>query len=238
MTRYLFAFILFSLSFSVHGTTFYPLSIDKQLEESDAVLRGIHLGSTVKRINNKIFTEHSFKIVSSSGIAQGSIYNRNDFKVYSLGGSYAGLTRFIEGSPKFKKDGESILVLKKAPYGYIVNNLSLGQYEIFWENNRQYLKSKIFPTHPKLGQISLQYFDGLVDEIIGEKLKKPLLDKYIHQKKVSNYKGNKNRKDRRAPAGSNKNKSSNENDESGLFWPMVIFAILGGWATIHARSYE
>ena len=152
------------------ATLLKPLSIEEHLTNSSAVIHGHYkekLGSKKDSTTGFIFTEHSLDLIATAGLNEREI---PDHKFVTHGGEYEGITQEIEGSPTFNKGEEVVLLLRKTRSGYVVNNLSLGKYEVTSRDGRKILVNSAFPGNDTLSNISLDQFNGYVQGRFGHEL--------------------------------------------------------------------
>lgn len=221
--------ILILYNFQLFAAQFVPVTMENQLLEADAVLHGIFQKSSSKKMpDNFIVTSHYFHLLEVAGINQNEIFNLDNFEVYTPGGTYNGRSVNVSGVPSFKKGEEVILLLKKNMYGWTIQNFALGKYNIEWVQDKKVLKSAVFPRHPRLGSISLDYFKSLVINELGQAMIKPSLDRYVDHGKNSLDKNN------RQPASIKEKKKTAQSD---LMWLGLLLGLLGSIMTwYHQRQ--
>lgn len=226
--------LLICLALPLGATTYYPLPLEKQLTESKAVIKGEYQGATYKKAaGGEIVTVASFKIHESMGLKDNEILNRNDFKIIFPGGKWNNMVYTIDGAPTFTPGEQSVLILNKSPYGYVLNGLSLGKYEIVKKNDGEVgLASVVFPNHPKLGFINLDTFNGELNNRFGKKLSSITSERAFSLTLASNVRmpasGTKTqviKRKGRTPASQDNYQASTESISS--FWLVCLFAVLG-----------
>jgi len=165
------------------ATIFVPIPLEDQFKEADSVIHGIFKGSVSKKLpNEEIVTENTFKLLSKSGLDAGHIINEESFKVLTPGGVWQGLVYHIEGTPTFTKGEKVILLLQKGKYGFEVYGLGVGKYNIKVVDRRTIIYSSIFPNHKKLGNITVEDFNILLNKVYGEPLQRLKGKHYVYKK--------------------------------------------------------
>ena len=231
---FLFISIL-TINYSM-GTTFIPLSLDKQFEDADGVIKGIFIGKEYRKINDrKIITEATFKILKSAGIKPSEIVNKNNFKVIYPGGKWQGLVYKVSGTPKFVQGEEALIVLKKTPFGFSVKGLGLGKYIIVKKYEKYFYKSSVFPGHDSLGSISQKELNSSLMKTFGETLESSTGDKFVFKPKKNIH-----IKKGRMPASISSRVIASEQldrkeESSNPFWIVLLFAALGIYSVFSIR---
>ncbi|WP_417337161.1 hypothetical protein [Halobacteriovorax marinus] len=221
------------LNVSVFSTTFIPLSLDKQLEDANGVLRAKFSSLEYKKVSNdRIITEATFKIVESIGIKQSEIINKNNFKVIYPGGKWQDLDYRVSGAPSFKPNEEALLILKKTSMGYAVKGLGMGKYKIIETEDGEFYQSSVFPKHPSLGRITEDDFDSALIRKFGADLQKVKSDKFVNipvQKEVveKNKSGRFPASVERGPAQVELDSTKEASQSSNPIWIVVLFSLLG-----------
>jgi len=224
--------------FQAMATTYYPLPIDKQLNESKAVIKGEYQGATYKKTSTgEIVTVASFKIEDSVGLKQNEMLNKNDFKVIFPGGKWNKMVYTIDGAPQFSQGESSVLILNKSPYGFVLNGLSLGKYEIVKKDGQLGLMSSVFPDHPKLGFIALDSFNTSLNDRFGSKLTSLTHDKAFSLTLASNvrmpasaganFESVRGTRRGRSPASSRAPAYHAATESISSFWLVLLFAVMG-----------
>gem|GEM_PF-741188 len=228
-------------STAVVSATFIPLSLEKQMENADGVLKGQFKGLEYRKISdNKIITEATFSIIKSAGIKQSEIVNKNNFKVIYPGGKWQNLDYRVSGAPSFQPNEEAVLILKKTSLGYTVKGLGMGKYQVVKNEDSEYYKSSVFPNHVKLGTISKNNFEDAILNEFGHGMKAVQSDKFVNiplkslEKTTIPSSGRFPASEKRGPA--SESLDSNEEDSSGNpIWIVVIFALLGAMSVYTIR---
>lgn len=233
--RYFTLFCLW-LPFVAQAVTFIPLSFEQQVNESYGVIKGSYITSVSKKLpSGEVVTESVFKVSEFSGIKNHEIINKNNFKILHPGGKWQGILYHVDGSPTFEPGKEIVLLLNKTPHGFVPTNLTLGKYEIFRSAGVQYLRSAVFPDHPRLGKIKLNDAMFSFKKYFGSNLQEVNHDKFV-------YKGNVKKKQTQEVEGrAQRSPASDEIDEESgsdfsIFAIIVIFALLGFFSAYSMRS--
>lgn len=233
------ALYILLLAAKAMATTYYPLPIHKQLDESQAVIKGEYQGATYKKTaTGEIVTVASFKVDEFVGLKENEILNKQDFKVIFPGGKWNRMVYTIDGAPKFQKGESSVLVLNKSKHGFVLNGLSLGKYDIVKKDGEVGVSSSVFPNHPKLGFIPLEEFNAELTERFGKKLTSLGIDRAFSLTLASNVrmpasatKGAKlesARSSRRGRAPASVGKKYHASTEGmSAFWLVMLFAVMG-----------
>ena len=172
---------------TIDATLFLPKSFENQLDDVDALIEGVLIKKTYKRLGPKgeVVTKAYFKILRSVGLMGNEQLNLNEFWVLYQGGVWQGVEHKVFGAPKFSKENTYILLLKKTSKGYWVKDLKMGQYQVTEEDGEKVLKSSLFPNHPSFGKTSL----SRAEDIIEEKYGMPLLkSKDVMRQKIAQMK--------------------------------------------------
>lgn len=219
----------------LQATTFIPLPLEDQLDASDSVVLATNQGKAYKRLpNGDIVTEYSFKLELASGLPEHKVLSPNSFKVMTPGGLWLGRYYQVDGAAVFKEGEQSLLFLKQTPYGWIVNNLSMGKFSVSHSAEGTWFKNSVFPTHPKIGTVSM----GKLNELLQKKFNSPLaavdIDKYVHNSAVEKNEKAQSRGNR-APASIEESQES-ESMPVGLIWMMLLFGVLGFVYRVRAKK--
>lgn len=217
------------------ATTYYPLPLEKQLTESQAVIKGEYQGATYKKAaGGEIVTVASFKILESMGLKDNEVLNRSDFKIIFPGGKWNNMIYTIDGAPRFTQGEQSVLLLNKSKYGFVLNGLSLGKYDIVKKDGVVGLASAIFPNHPKLGFIELNTFNQGLTARYGKKLTSVTSDRAFSLTLASNVRMPASTGDKavfkrrgRSPASAYEASHQASTESISTFWLICLFAVLG-----------
>ena len=174
MTKFIFLF-LSVLSLQAMATTFLPLSIKKQIVESEEIIKG--------RVE-LVQSEHmSDGIVSFARIKVdhwlGSLAPETEYiDVYFPGGEIGDEVYKIHGAPSFEIGENVVLFGKRDKCEVWINNLGLGKFSLKSLGTKEVLVNQVFPNNPKVGQITWNKFVNLAEWMKKEKFQERLKDKY------------------------------------------------------------
>jgi hypothetical protein len=220
--------ILAGIVTAPQATTFLPISLKDQLKSSYAVVQGRYIASAYKKLpDGDIVTELSFSLSGAAGLSHAEIVNKQNFKVISPGGKWGDREVRVHGVPTFEEGEEVLLVLDKGKYGFRPASLGLSKYTIEREDGVRVAKSFIFPHHPKLGSVPWVEVEELIENRFGTSLHEIGSDKKVVVNSNSNREGA-NRG--RVPASVDEHNPADE--RIGIFWLILLLAILGASSTV------
>ena len=226
-TFFKFLILNFLIVSHVYSTTFITIPFKKQINEINGVIRGVYKSKSYKRMEEgTVLTEASFSIIESSGIAPSQIINKNDFKVNYLGGKFQGMVYHTIGAPKFKKNEEVILFLKKVGGLFYIYNLSQGKFHLVKEGKKLFLDSPFLRKQKNGNRIGLADFNFLLKKRFGSPLTSFNPDTYVYKRKSFSSEKITTTSAGRQPA-SLKDKPSEEGGKMGVYWLLLIFSLLG-----------
>jgi hypothetical protein len=150
-------FLLLGLVF-IHNialaTMFFPLPIEKQVEEAtSAAVVKLDSQRVFKNASGTIMTEYSFDVLESYNVSADDM-DGPKLKLTMAGGTLNGVTSMIDGAPQFKADEKSFLLLKKIESKLYLSNFTLGKFKIQDYEGKTYYVSEVFPMDPQVGRIS------------------------------------------------------------------------------------
>lgn len=222
---------------SSFATTFIPVPIERQLKEAAGVIFAKFQGQSYKKTSDgEVITVGSFEVLKSIGVRNSDIINKNNFQVLYPGGKWQGLVHKVYGSPTFVNQELVVLILNKSKQGYYVKGLNMGKYNTFVEDGKTYLKNAVFPTHLKLGRISLAKFELELETRFGGTFSKVNSDKYVFNKEE---KIKKEIAENRAPASAlngNNKLVDEEKNEISIVWLVFIFSVLGAYSIHRSKK--
>ncbi|MEI8346333.1 MAG: hypothetical protein WCG27_02620 [Pseudomonadota bacterium] len=214
---------------STWATVFYPVPLDKQLQESDGLLQATYVGLNYKRIGdkNEIYTEAIFRVTKMVGLPKEEVIYKDSFKILYPGGVWEGKVSFTYGSPQFRQDEEYILLVKKGRFGYELSNLSMGKYDLVKDNGVLHVVSSVYPYHPRLGRMKYSALENFVHERWGQNLG-PMQNDY-NQSVTENDStiANRSSNNPKREMASTKTSGPIPEDNSQKYWPYFLFVILG-----------
>ncbi len=223
MPRYLFLLAcLVGFQYS-WATTFVPVSIKKQIKESDGFVYGEVLAVESEMENEVIHSKVTLRANKWMGLTP----EEDLIEVYFPGGKVGDQVFQVHGSPKFEIGEGVVLLTKQHKNKMWVNNLGLGKYSAKKIGEKTLIINQIFPGHPAIGQIALKNFYELAEWVKKDKFQERFKDKYEinyeHQLKI--------KKRRRAPsraiASDNSNINSEEHHSNEPYWLVLVLAAMG-----------
>ncbi len=147
------------------ATTFIPLSIETQVQQSDLAIRGHVIKKRVVYSHDlkMAVTEYYFQVVESMAYDEKNLPKMFEVKVLVPGGHFQGHDYYTVGAPHFNINEEAFVILKKIKDEFWVSNLSLGKYKVLTESDDSslYLKSSVFTYDKNLNHISGEYVKKL-----------------------------------------------------------------------------
>jgi hypothetical protein len=150
-------FIAFFLSvhlISVAKATFFqPMPLEQLVGESNAAAEVIL--KEKKSFMNKIgIIQTEFKFILSDSFNLSDSDLDGEFLTITMtGGSYGGVTSFIDGAPTFEIGEKSFLLLKKLESKIYLSNFTLGKYKVISEGGESWYVSSVFPYDQEIGKI-------------------------------------------------------------------------------------
>ncbi len=214
----------------LYATTYTPQTVEQQLQDADAVIWGNYKDSAYRiSKNGEVVTDLIFDISRSFGVKFTDAATNKNFKVTIPGGIWQGIKHHVPGVPHFQKEEEIILILSKNENGYELTNYGYSKFNIIKEDGQNYLISRM-GAMAGINKISTLKFDDLAYKYIE---RKQSISYKIQE--VSDESLNPNSESiERSPASIGKKNDSSE-DKMNLFWPFVLFAVLGIFATISGK---
>lgn len=228
MVKYLW---LCFLSLSVGATTFKVQPIEQQIRESDGIFQGNFLRSKgVELENGSLATQMIFKMSKESGL-QSDLFGMDEIIVHFPGGTVKGKTVKVDGVPEFIQGEKVVLFIRNVNNRYWGMNMGFGTFKVVNYGRQTILVNSVFPHHPQVGQVAMEYFEKAVKDIKGSNLK------VVHSEF---YPTNPDQTLNRMPAsvgeeGQNRSVASKseetENDGSkpfNMLWLIVLLGFSGG----------
>ncbi len=218
-------------SFSLGATTFKVQPIEQQIKESDGIFQGNFLRSKgVELENGSIATQMIFKMTKESGL-QSELFGMDEIIVHFPGGRVKDRTVKVDGVPEFIPGEKVVLFIRNVSNRYWGMNMGFGTFKVVNYGKQTILVNSVFPHHPQVGQVAIEYFEKAVKDIKGSNLK------VVHSEF---YPTNPDQAQLRAPAsiveeGQNRSVASkseeSENDGSkpiNMLWLIVLLGFSGG----------
>jgi hypothetical protein len=160
---YLLCFLVLFINDS-YATLFVPLPIDKQVEEANAAAEvKLESARSFRDDRGMTMTEYRFNVLDSFSLAPEDL-DAGQLVMTMMGGTFEGMTSYIDGAPKFQIGKRNFLLLKKIQSKYYLSNFTLGQYDIVLVDGKDVLVSEVFPQDPKVGRISKEKMIELIKE--------------------------------------------------------------------------
>lgn len=214
--------LLFLASFSnAYSTTFVPISIKKQIKQSDGVVEGEVISVESEQQDSGIVS----KVTLLPNKWIGLVPKDSFVEVYFPGGALGENVQEIKGAPKFEIGERVVLFTKRHKERDWVNNLGLGKFSLKTLGKRKVIVNQIFPAHPQVGQMRMDKFYDLSEWVKKEKFKERFKDKYeLNLEKEAHVRFKRNSGGRSIASVDETEEVSNKLPASGL---VVIFAILG-----------
>lgn len=187
VARYLF-FLIFFLSNIALATTFQKASLVQIINQADSAAE-VELKSKKTFMNKMgiIQTEYSFNVLENYNLNESDL-ELGLLKITMVGGSYEGVTSYIEGAPEFQVGERSFLLLKKIESKIYLSNFTLGKFKIQANSGETYYSSVVFPEDTELGKIKKEEMIELVKQKFSITLKTNKAEKnnktYTHTKNV------------------------------------------------------
>lgn len=157
MTKFIAAIVsVLILLTQAHATTFIPTSLENLLEQSTAMAE-VLLASKQSFQNEMgiIQTVHNFEVLESLGLDE-EMAQSKFIAVTMIGGSFNGLTSYIDGAPEFEVGEKSLLLLKRIEGRLYLSNFSMGKYLIKERDGQKYYESTVFPKDKDIGVVKKQ----------------------------------------------------------------------------------
>ena len=219
---FLISFVGFFSTWHAHSTTFVPITIKKQIQESDSLIEGRVYEMETMELNGKIVTKASVALDRWIGFNT----EKNDVEVYFPGGTFGDQKKVVHGAPEFSLGESVVLFLKKdKSEKFWVNNLGLGKFSIKRVGVRRVIVNQIYPGMPEVGQMDFQKFLDLSQWVKKKDFQLRFKDKYEmnHEKTVKHYIKNQGRSIASRP------NENHETQSEGLpiYWLVLLFGALG-----------
>jgi hypothetical protein len=222
--------ILCFLIGSTYATIFSIQPIEQQIKESDGLFQGNFLRKkTVQLENGSLASQMVFKISKEVGL-QSEFFGMDEVIVHYPGGTFEGKTVKVEGVPEFVSGEKVILFIRSIDNRYWGMNLGFGTYKVINYGKEVVLVNYLFPAHPQVGQVSMQYFENAIKEIKGSNLKvvqnlnSPVINKQTSLQRMPSSE----RQNRSVAATSNQLENQEERPGLTIFWLVVALGLLGG----------
>ena len=228
--------LLSGFGFIADATTFIPLAIEDQIDASDSVVLATNTKKAYKRLpTGDVVTEYSFELQLASGLPEYKIVSPKAFKILALGGQWQGRYYEVHGSATFSSGEESLIFLRQTPYGWSVNNMAMGKFKVFKDTTGTWFRNTVFPDDPRLGLISMEKMNELLEQRFETPLLPIEIDRYLYKKKQSLV----NKKKSKRKVASNSFEEvlpENSSSEYATLWMILILGILGFFYRVYAKN--
>jgi hypothetical protein len=218
------------ISLSVSATTFQVQPVERQIQEADGIIQGHFLRSkTIELENGSLATQMIFKMTKETGL-QSELFGLDEVIIHYPGGAKGDQIVRVDGVPEFLGGEKVVLFISNVQNRYWGMNLGFGSFKVVNYGRQTILVNSLFPEHPKVGQVGLEYFEKAVKDIRGSSFK---VVQVQHYPTIPQTEG-------RAPAsldteGQNRSLASNseesENDGSSpvtMYWLIALLGFTGG----------
>ena len=223
MRNYTILFIILSYCGQLLATSFVPLSIKDQIKDSDGVIHGkVESLEPVSGENGRIFTKVSIRPEKWLALERPE---NSLFEVYYPGGVIDGVAQLTHGSPKFELGEEVVLLVRKKSGSMWVNNLAMGKYDIKRVGDKRALINNVFPGRPNIGQMEMDSFFILAQEIKGQKVSYKFKTK---AEVLAQQVENNTRRGRKIASINNEASQFSEGSDSsqGMLWPVLLLGFI------------
>lgn len=141
------------ISFKSLATTFQAIPLEQLIEESSSGAE-VELKSKKSYKNNfgMIMTDYSFKVTEGFNLSDSDM-DGDVVTITMSGGTFNGVTAYIDSAPEFSVGEKSFLLLKKIESKFYLSNFTAGKYKIEEVDGQIYYVSTIFPYDADLGRV-------------------------------------------------------------------------------------
>jgi hypothetical protein len=219
------------ISALAYGTTFVPVTIKQQIQESDALVQGLVSSIHFIELDGQITTKVSLDLNRWLGL----VAEHDTVDVYYPGGEIGEEKLIVQGAPHLVLGENVVLFLKNKNELMWVNNLGLGKYSIKRVGSRNIILNQVFPGRPEVGQMDFQKFLDLSQWVKKQEFTVRFKDKYElnHEKTVQHYIQNQGR----GIASTSPVEDSESGDDFSIYWLVLLFGSMGLiYRTIRNRS--
>ena len=226
MLKYLSIFLF--LPIMAMATIFQAQPIERQIMESDGVLVGYYLKKKSIRLDDgTIATQMFFKMNSESGL-NSEYFGLDEVIVHYPGGNYEGKNTKIDGVPMFIAGERVVLFIINKSFRYWGMNLGFGAYKVINYGKEEMLVNYIFPEHPQVGQVKMDYFKDSIKKIKGSSLKNVYSQSMPYNSPSLNRLPASNQLARKMASKENNVSESQPERIVEIFWLLLGLAVLGG----------
>lgn len=161
-TFFILTFGTLLITFNAFATTFKAMPLEKLIEESSSAAE-VELKSKKSFMTKAglIMTEFTFSVLESHNLDNSDL-DGEFLKLTMTGGTYDGVTSYIDGAPEFEVGEKSFLLLKKIESKIYLSNFTMGKYKIQHHDGQTYYVSSVFPFDAELGRVKKEKMVELV----------------------------------------------------------------------------
>jgi hypothetical protein len=223
--------LLFFCTSVTLATTFKPVTMPEQIREADGVIIGHYLKKkTVLLENGKVATQMIFQMDRELGM-NSDLFGTNEVIIHFPGGTLNGITTMVQGVPAFTPGEKVVLMARSVENRYWGLNLGLGSFRVINYGKETMLINSIFPEDPRVGQVPLSEFEGLIRESKGTGLKFVLVPQVEDKLAPERLPASVPVSGKKRSIASVPPERENGETSGGLntFWLLACLAILGGF---------
>ncbi len=205
--------------------------VESQISSSTSIILGSFSSKVYKRLHGKkVVTEYSFRIKKSIGLKNDDVLNKNNFKVFLVGGVWLGTATTNFKDLNLKKGKDYLIFLQKQSEGFFFNNPVEGIFSVKYNKGDVSFKSLMAQGD----RLSFSYNNGFkkkAEDLYKEGFVDFNVNKYFI-KKIA--KSERNRRTGRLPA-SNIEEEVEKSEDNHIFWLVLVFSLLGCYKVIHRK---
>jgi hypothetical protein len=227
MKKYFLLILMFNQAFA---TLYKPVSISEQVKSSDAVVIGYIDNKNSELLSDgQVVTKVTLRLERWMGID-----NEESNRIFSIlipGGKIGHTVSKIPDNIEFEVGEKVLLFLKQHKGFYWPTNLGLSKYSIKSVGEGELLVNQIFPKHPQIGQIPINYVLGKVSKIKKQDFIVAYKDKY----EIQEVKERASRAGRKIASVDSPDKRESH---MNLLWLILILGIAGGLTKSYRKQEE
>jgi len=150
------------ISFKSLATTFQVIPLEQLIEESSSGAE-VELKSKKTYKNNfgMIMTDYSFRVTEGFNLSDSDM-DGDVVTITMSGGTFNGVTAYIDNAPEFAVGEKSFLLLKKIESKFYLSNFTAGKYKIEEVDGQIYYVSTVFPYDADLGKVKKERMVNLM----------------------------------------------------------------------------
>jgi len=205
------------------GTTFSPISIKKQIHESEIIIEAEVLSTEAMRDEDGLIVT-KVTLLPDKWIGEVSPDSENIFEVYYPGGILGDSALNVEGTPQFEVGEHVVVMTKMVDEKIYVRNLGLGKFSVKKFGTKDIIVNQIFPNIPNVSQMKLSRFYDLTEWVKKGEFKTRFKDKYeLNQEKQSKSVRTRSETQSRAIASAKEQVRANR---FSTYWLIIILGII------------